>query len=559
MLRLYQATLEQEVWAGWGSGARDVLAVLPTGGGKTPVFSSIIQKTPGLCVALAHRDVLVGQMSLTLAHWGIRHTIVAQETTVREIIRLHIAAFGKSFYQPNANVVCAGVDTIIRRRETWFNRVSLWVVDEAHHLLRDNKWGEACRLFPNAKGLGVTATPLRADGKGLGRHADGVFDLMVQGPCGRELMNDGYLCEYDVYTFSPSDLDFSDVEIGSTGDLKMPQLRKATHRSSQLVGDVVKTYLRYAHGKRGITFSVDIESARELVAEFRNYGVPAELVTAETPLATRAAIIKRFRAGEVKQLVNVDLFGEGFDVPAVEVVSMARRTESYGLFAQQLGRPLRPVYAAGTDMASAAGRRLGMLMSEKPRAILLDHVGNYLAHTLRMGMPEDPKPWTLDAREKSSRGKTDQGIPMTGCVECAKPYERFRTACPYCGHEPKPAARSKPEQVDGDLQLLDLAAIRELTKEINRIDGPGPNLNFTALSSAAKQNAHNLHMARQRAQLELRTVIAQWGGYRKREGLSEREAQKKFYLTFGTDVLNAQTLGAREALELSERISHGFK
>jgi DNA repair protein RadD len=550
MLRNYQATLEDKILAAWQL-VPNVIAVLPTGGGKTPVFSSILNKRTGPRVAIAHRQELVGQMSLSLAHWGVKHRIIAPDSTVREIIKLHFNEFGKSYFDASAHTACAGVDTLSRRKEDWFNRTTTWVVDEAHHLLRENKWGEAVSLFPHAKGLGVTANTIRADGKGLGSHSDGVFDMLIQGPTGRELMDDGWLCRPDVYTFTPSDLSFDGVEIGSTGDFKLPQLRKATHASRKLVGDVVKTYLTYARGKRGITFAVDVEQARELTLAYNEAGVRAQLITANTPLMLRQQILRSFRKGELDQLVNVDLFGEGFDVPAVEVVSMARRTDSYNLFCQQIGRSLRPIYAPGTDMTTVAGRLWGIERSGKPFGIILDHVGNYIAHALRYGLPEDPKPFTLDARERRG-SRESKGIPLTGCTACGKPYESYRTKCPYCGNVPEPAGRDRPEQVDGDLHQLDLDALRALAAEVAKIDA-GAKIPYGATHAVAGNLLKNHHL-KFTAQQTLRDKIASWGGYRKHEGLTEREAQKKFYLTFGIDVLTAQTLNAKDAAALQDKI-----
>lgn len=552
-LREFQQSVENRTLEAWQR-SRNVLSVLPTGGGKTALFSSILTKWQGAKIAVAHRNELVGQMSLSLGKWGIRHNIIASTPTVKEIIKLHYEELGKSFYDASATTACAGVDTLLARNKLdWFNRVVAWVIDEAHHVLKENKWGEATKLFPNAYGLGVTATPVRADGKGLGEHSDGVFHEMVVGPSGRELMDLGWLCDYEVFTFRPDDLSFDNVETGATGDYKYKQLREATHASRKLVGDVVKTYLAYARGKRGITFAVDVEQARELVETYVAAGVPAQLVTAKTPTLMRAQIIRAFREGRIKQLVNVDLFGEGFDVPGVEVVSMARKTDSFSLFAQQLGRLLRPIFAPGSDTSTAEGRLLGIQTGPKPKGILLDHVGNYLAHAIKMGLPEDPKNWTLDAREKRGSRAKEDGIQLTGCPECGRPYESFRVNCPHCGHAPKQSVRGRIEEVDGDLELLDREQLKKMLQEAGRIDAPAlipAHLKGTPAGAAIHKN----HVARSQAQQQLRDVMAAWGGYRKHEGLTDREAQKKFYLTFGVDVLTAQTLGTREATELKERV-----
>ena len=169
-LRPYQQKVVSEVYSAWALGFRNVLAVLPTGAGKTRTFSHIIREFDGPAVAIAHRHELVAQISLALGQAGVRHGIVAADATIRGIVRLHMDEFGRSFYEPSARVKVASVDTLIRVNpsEPWLSRVGLWVQDEAHHLLRANKWGAATKMLVNAQGLGVTATPCRADGLGLG-------------------------------------------------------------------------------------------------------------------------------------------------------------------------------------------------------------------------------------------------------------------------------------------------------------------------------------------------------------------------------------------------------
>lgn len=402
------------------------------------------------------------------------------------------------------------------------------VVHNCHHVLRDNKWGRGCELFPNAYGLGVTATPVRADGKGLGRHADGLMDSMILGPSMRDLIDAGYLTDYRI--FAPkSDLDLSAVKVGESGDYVAAQLRAAVHKS-HITGDVVDHYLRLAPGKLGVTFAVDIEAATEIAAAFRARGVPAEVVSSKTPDSQRVAILRRFRRREVLQLVNVDLFGEGFDLPAIEVVIMARPTQSYALFCQQFGRALR-------------------LLEGKLVALIIDHVGNVFRH----GLPDAARSWSLDRREKRARGAND-AMPTTVCSRtepevCAQTYERFHPCCPFCGFAPEPVGRSAPEQVDGDLQELDAAVLAAMRGEADRVMG-APRIPAGVPAQAVRHN----HMERLRAQVTLRHVMQMWGGWREALGESLSMAQRRFYLTFGVDVMTAQTLGAREAGELMARL-----
>ena len=331
-LRPYQIAAKNATYAAWQAGHRNVLMVQPTGGGKTRTFSEIISEFNGPSVAIAHRQELVSQISLALGGYGVRHNIIAPEKTIRNIETLHMQKLGRRWVDRRAHTNVAGVDTLIRMDENdpLFKRTGLWVVDECHHNLKKNKWGRAVEMFPNAYGLGVTATPIRADGCGLGSHADGVFDTMIMGPSPRALINAGYLTDYRI--FAPqSDLDLTNVDVGASGEYVAQQLRDAVHKS-HITGDVVSNYLKIAPGKLAIVFAVDVEHATEISRAFRDAGVISEVVSGKTPDILRAEIMRRFEAREVSVLVNVDLFGEGVDVPAVEVVIMARPTQSFSLY-----------------------------------------------------------------------------------------------------------------------------------------------------------------------------------------------------------------------------------
>jgi DNA repair protein RadD len=559
MLRNYQWELEQAVYREWNAvpgTLRNVLAVCPTGGGKTRIFAKILADHVGISVAVAHRQELVGQMSMALADAGVQHRIIAPKAVVTSIIKKHRKKHGRTFYHSTSNVIVAGIDTLIRREEDWFSRVTLWVVDEAHHVLRTNKWGKVSTLSKKAKGLGVTATPCRADGKGLGRHADGLFDVMVEGPSGRELIEMGYLSDYDVLCPIVDDIDFSQIEIGSTGDLKAPQLSKVTKQSKKLVGDIVQHYLRHARGKKGIVFAVDVEEATRIAAEFMAAGVRAQVVHGDTPDDARISIIEKFTEGALDVLVNVDLFGEGFDVPGVEVVSMGRRTLSFSLFSQQFGRSLRPVYAPGMPLDTPCQRKLAIACGPKPKALIIDHVGNVIHHRL----PDRKVPWTLDAREKrASSSQVSDEFAITACTNpiCLKTYERYRVSCPWCGATPTVTPRSRPEQVDGDLQLLTPEALEELRREVAKVDSPA-KIPYGAAGYVAA-GIQKKHLEKQRAQHELRGTIAAWGGWRKAEGLTDRDAQRMFYERFGVDILSAQALGTKEALVLKEKVDGTVK
>ena len=534
--RDYQQLLIDQTVAFWARGGRNCLAVLPTGGGKTFVFSRIASLVNMAVCAIAHRGELVSQMSLAMAREGLRHRVIGPAALAKRCTAAHLDELGRDFVTPGARIAVAGVDTLVKvdPNDPFLAQVGLWIQDEAHHVLRENKWGSAAKLFPNARGLGVTATPIRADGKGLGLHADGLFEEMFVGPTMRELIERGFLTEYRIFA-PPSDLDLSKVATSASGDFSPPQLA-AARRQSHITGDVVQHYLRIAPGKLGVTFDVDVESAIETAAAFNAAGVKAEVVSGKTPDDARANTLRRFRAREILQLVNVDLFGEGFDLPAIEVVSMARPTQSYALFAQQFGRSLRP-------------------LAGKQHAIIIDHVGNCLRH----GLPDAPREWSLDRRERRSRATPNDVIPTRTCLntECMAVYERIYSACPYCGHVVVPAGRSAPAQVDGDLTELDAETLALMRGEQARVDGaPRPPTNAgPEIVGAIKKN----HWLRQQSQAVLREAMTLWSGWQSHLGRPQPEQFKRFFFRYGIDAGTAQTLGAADADALAERINNDLR
>jgi superfamily II DNA or RNA helicase len=505
------------------------MGVMPTGAGKTMTFTDIMRENVGMSVAIAHRSELISQMSLALARNGMQHRVIGQSATASTCRAIHLSELNRNYVSPHARCAVASVQTLIGRdaNEAMFKETTLVVIDEGHHCLSDNAWGKAAAMFPNARILTVTATPGRADGKGLGRHADGITDVMVMGPMMRDLINDGYLTDYRLIC-PPSDLDLSDVPISAGGDFSPVPLARAVHRS-HIVGDVVRDYLKFAAGKLGVTFATDIDSATDIATAYRAAGVAAEVITGKTPPLLRANLMHRFRTREVTQLISVEVLGEGVDVPAIEVVSMARPTQSLGLYIQQFGRGLRP-------------------MEGKGKAIIIDHVGNWIRHRL----PDSPRKWTLDRRERRIRDAPTDVIPLRVCAKCLSAYERVYVACPFCGETPVPADRSAPDAVDGDLAEMDAELLARLRGEIAAVD-LAPKIPFGA-APIVVASINKRHRERIEALNELKRVAAIWGGWRTVQGDTVPEQQRRFFHTIGTDILSAQSLGRAEAEALTERV-----
>lgn len=534
-LRPYQQKIVDDVNAAWRRGSKNVLAVLPTGGGKTVILSNIVNSEKHATCVIAHRQELVTQISRSLAISGVKHRIIGPQKIVKLAVKMHMSELGVNMYDPHAQCAVAGVDTLVRRGESlasWLPNVSLWVIDEAHHVLAPgtNKWGNATAMFPNARGLGVTATPERADGMGLGRKHQGVMDEIVEGPQMRQLIDAGYLTDYRI--FAPaSTLDLHDVSISkATGDYNKVGVSKAIRRSS-VIGDVVDHYRRIAPGKLGITFATDVNTATEIANSFKSAGVAAEVISAKTPDADRVKLIEDFKNKRLMQLVNVDLFGEGFDLPALEVVSMARPTNSYALFAQQFGRSLR-------------------ILEGKKNAIIIDHVSNVIRH----GLPDSFRSWGLEGRKRNTGPK----IPLSTCTACLSPYERIYKECPFCFHYEPPSERGSIEIVAGDLSELDAETLARMRGDVNRLDMDKEDYRAELCAKGApligQMTGVKRHVEKQKTQIQLRESIALWAGHQRHFGRPDSESYRRFYFKFGIDVLSAQALMAKDANVLNEKI-----
>lgn len=529
--RDYQIKLEADVFQAWDEGKQNVLAVSPTGSGKTRVKADIINKKAVPAVAIAHRQELVTQISCALAQSGLYHRIIAPKAIIGSCVTQHIELFGRSYYHAQAPASVAGVDTLLHRSgdlAQYLNHIKLWDIDEAHHVLKGNKWGKATALFSNALGVGFTATPTRADRKALGRTKSGVFDSMVVGPTMRDLIDRRYLADYRIFAPKVS-INLASVEISqTTGDFNQDQLRKEAHRST-ITGDIVESYLRYTPGKLGITFTVDVEQAIECAAAYNARGVRAEVVSAKTPGNIRINVMRAYRRREILQLVNCDLFGEGMDVPGVEVVSMGRPTNSYGLYIQQFGRCLRPAI-------------------DKTHGILLDHVNNVVRH----GLPDKTRIWSLED-EAQGRKKAADAIPIRICTACYQPYEAIFKVCPYCGYREVPASRGAPEFVDGDLEEYSPELLARMRAEVERIDNGV--LLPRGLSQLAEAGIKNRHFERQQAQAALRDTMSAWAGIWKYvHDHNDSMLDRRFYHTFGVDRMSAFALGRPDAERLTNQI-----
>lgn len=560
MLRDFQQTLVDGVFQCWDEGAINVMMVSPTGSGKTVMLSEAITRKDTPTVAIAHRQELVGQLCLALNRENVPHGIIAPKEKINQIIALEVDTHGYSRYNARANTRAASVDTLIRRDagDRWFQQVQLAVIDEGHHILRANKWGAAVAMFPNARGLFPTAHALRADGAGLGRGSDGLVDRLVVGPCGRDLIGRGFLADYRLVC--PPVHKYADVPISASGDFNPKLLAAAVHQDGTIVGDVVRHYLRFTPGALGITFAVDIKSATEIAKAYRAAGVAAEIITGDTPPAVRAGLMKKFRARQILMMVSVDVLGEGVDVPAVEVIIWARPTASFQFYAQGCGRggrlALTDFQTANWHLYTDSQRLEQIAASAKPNFTIIDPVGNWSRFYDEHGMVCSKQDYVLTRRGKKTKEKKGDTIAQRACLFCFLTYESFLPKCPHCNMEHVPQGRVHPAQVDGDLMLLDRATLATLRGDVAKFEAE-PAIPHNASPVVANSIRKN-YRDRMQVQNQLRDAMALWAGWQRWSEAdvdAQRKAQRKFFHTFGVDVMSAQALGVREAHDLTQRIS----
>lgn len=541
ILRPYQEQAKSEIYSVWNEGNKNILFQMATGLGKTRLFCSIAKDCAEAHEPVAivvHRKELLQQISLTLCEEGLVHNLIAPKPVISGILSAHRRVFKRAHYDYNGLITVVSVDTLISRigkHEAWAKKIRRWITDEAAHLLKNNKWGRAVAFFPNAIGLGVTATPRRLDKRGLGKHADGVFDAMVEGPSSRWGIQNGFLCPYKI-AIPPSDYKNFLRRAATGADFSKGAMIEADRRS-HIIGDVLESYKRFASGKQAILFAAAIETGREMEKKFNAGGIPAKLLTGETPDKERLDGMLDFQSKKTKILLNVDLFDEGLDVPGIECVIMARPTMSLSKYLQMVGRGLRTA-------------------ANKDHLILIDHVGNVTEH----GLPDSSRRWTLD-RIVKKRDKTNF-IRICSNIECNSPYDRALTACPWCGTEAVSSGsgggggRVPPIQVDGDLELVDPETLHELAAKA-LLEDPAHVAKRVSLAAgpAAGKKALKSQQERIDTQKELVNMIARWAGVQKHQGYSDRAIHKIFFLHFGctiTETLsepNAEMLKAMEHLK----------
>lgn len=415
-LRPYQTALIDEARAAMRAGCKRLLLQCPTGAGKTVLVAHMLAtaaakgKRAWFCV---HRKELLDQAVQTFVDAADIHTGI-------------VAAGSPS--DPSAPVQVCSVPSL-KRRLASLQPPDLLVWDECHHV-PSASWAAIAAAVPRAHQLGLTATPQRLDGKGLGAY----FDKLLLGPTVRELIDAGYLSDYRL--FAPGTVNTERMHhVG--GDFNRAEVATAMGAST-VVGDAVATYQRHAEHGRALVFVWSLDASRALADAFTSAGIAAAHVDGETDAHERRRAMAAFRAGSLRVICNVDLFGEGLDVPAVDAVFLLRPTDSLGLYLQQCGRGLRP-------------------SPGKTAVRIFDHVGNWTRH----GLPDEARQWSLNGKPK---GEKPPPSPRR-CAECFAVSPALARVCVACGAE-FPRKPRVMHQVEGALVEADLSTLRGRLREM---------------------------------------------------------------------------------------------
>ncbi len=398
-LRQYQIELIEKAREAYRHGARAPCIVLPCGGGKSVIVADIAKSATeknNHVLFIVHRKELVDQIKRTFDWWGVdmnRCQVMMVQTASRRIAKL--------------------------------TPPQLIITDENHHS-KASTYRKIYDAFPDAKRIGVTATPVRLDGSGLGD----VNDELVVGVSAKWLIKNHYLAPYDYY--APSIADLTGIKI-LHGEYETKSLEKAMLKTA-VFGDAIKYYRQLADGKQAICYCVSVNHSIAMAEEFKDAGISAVHIDGGTPKQERDRIIEEFRKGNIKILCNVDLISEGFDVPDCECAILLRPTKSLTLYIQQSMRCMR--YKKGK------------------RAIIIDHVGNYA----RFGMPDADRTWTLEGKKKDARKQEAEEALVTQCPECYYTFEppKFgRKVCPNCGYIFPRQERTLDTEEDTQLEKIE--------------------------------------------------------------------------------------------------------
>lgn len=427
-LRDYQEEIIRKIIQAKKDGFKAPLVVSPTGSGKTVMFAFLAanaEEHDKRVQILVHRIEILQQTVKSLFDFGVQSgTIVSGNPMTTDKIQTSM------------------IQTLVHRLDQIIDP-DMFVNDEAHHSTA-GQWMKVQKKYPDTFRVGFTATPERADGTGL----INCFDTMIEGPTTRWLVNEGFLCRPRIF-LGPN------IKAKPEFHTKMGDYDKKEQvfakKKRVYIGNVIDHYKEHLDGLPSICFCVSVEHCHIMEDEFRAAGYRARTVHGKMKKPERDAAIAGLSTGEVQIVCSCDVISEGVDVPVVAGIILLRRTKSLGLYLQQVGRGLRPVYTPGMPLDTKEQRLASIAASIKPCAIILDHAGNFYEHR----SPLEERIWSLFSKKRSQREKI---IPpeTSVCPACGGSFEGKVNICPECGfnienHRLKEAGKKTPEEIEGIL------------------------------------------------------------------------------------------------------------
>jgi len=415
-LRQYQTDGIRKIFEAWDpkrSNLMNVLFQMPTGTGKTTVFAEIVRKAHlknKHVLIVVHRTELVEQIVERLKAFGVSVGIISADIKPEK----------------DKEVQVATIQTLNRREPP---EAEIVIIDECHHS-KAATYKQLWSIYPNARFLGVTATPVRINGEGL----DDLYNILVPIGSLSYFFEHGYLARVKHLVCGIPDVSKVKQRMKEY-DL---QMLKNVMLANNLMANLIDSYKRHASGKKTIVFAVDIEHSQSIVQRYLQAGIPSAHVDANTSKKERQTILEKFRSGEILVLSNIDIVSEGFDVPDCEVVQLARPTKSLVLYLQQVGRCMRPA-------------------KNKEFGLVLDNAGLWLEH----GLSFIDREWTFKGVDKSK--KSIRNIDTMVATDEDGVIREIK----------------RPVEAEG-LELL------EMNEELERL------LIFESFISFAKQNHHKL-------------------------------------------------------------------
>jgi DNA repair protein RadD len=417
-LRQYQKDALNNIIRSHRRGNKNVLLQAATGSGKTVMASAFVKhfvEQGKKVLFLAHRRELITQCSSKLDAFGIKHGII-------------MAGSSAEFWY---DVQVASIDTLrsrsITNKHEELPKADLVIIDEAHRCL-SNTYLKLIKLYKDAHILGLTATPVRSDGRGLGH----IFSDMVQAPSIGWLIKQGSLVKATYY--APTIPDLKGIQ-SSMGDYNSVQLAERMD-NPQLVGDVISSWKKIAQGKKTIVFATSVSHSMNLAESFVDMGIRAAHIDGTTDHDERERVLSEFNSGTIQVICNCMVLTEGFDCPPAEVCVLARPTKSLGMYIQMVGRVLRP-------------------HPGKEHATIIDHSGAVYMH----GFVEDEVKWSLDPKKPLSiqerKEQRDKEETMIICDGCFTAYSGSNI-CPKCGHVAEKKSKYV-EVIDAELGWVDKA------------------------------------------------------------------------------------------------------